>query len=720
MQVDDALSKPSATESTPASAPIKPATQFAANDKLPSDGEVIQPQSFTPASQDKRPRRLKLRPLYITTATALLILFLVAGFLFIAKSVTFEPSPAVAEVSVQGGMVIPFGDGYLLLKGEYQVTATAPGYYDLNETVAVTAEQNQIFQLPLQKLPGHLTVTANVNESGEVWIDGEQRGTLNAVIDEIKAGEHRIEVVTNRYLPYSTTLEIEGLDKQQELAIELAPAWAEVAFVTDPPGAELAVDGEAVASTPAIAEILQGERQVTLSLPGYKSWQDILDITAGQAITIPPIALEKADGLVVLESNPMQASVTINNNYYGQTPVEVALAPGRSYQITLFKDGFQPAQRKVTITSGQKQALNVTLSPNLGQIRVKATPEDALLYVNGRLMGRADQTLTLPASQTTLSIKKEGYADYQTTVLPRPNLEQFIPVKLKTVEEARWASIPATITTKAGQTLKLFKPNDTFTMGSSRREQGRRANEALHTVQLTRAFYLSTHEVTNGQFRQFKADHSSGNVKGNSLNGDDYPVVNVTWQQAALYCNWLSEKEQLPPYYRVEDGAVTGFNPQSTGYRLSTETEWAWATRLEKQGDHATMLKYTWGPQLPPTSKVINIADRNAAPVAGFIQAGYDDGFIVSAPVGSFPANAKGLYDLDGNVAEWMNDYYDVASSLAQDVSVDPIGPSDGTHHVIRGSSWAHGTITELRLSFRDYGTDARNDVGFRIARYVE
>jgi formylglycine-generating enzyme required for sulfatase activity len=97
----------------------------------------------------------------------------------------------------------------------------------------------------------------------------------------------------------------------------------------------------------------------------------------------------------------------------------------------------------------------------------------------------------------------------------------------------------------------------------------------------------------------------------------------------------------------------------------------------------------------------------------------YQDGYPVSAPVGSFAPNSKGLFDLDGNVAEWVHDWYDVPVEQTTPMT-DPQGPAGGQHHVIRGAGWAHGTVTELRLSFRDYGMGGRDDVGFRIARYLE
>jgi len=74
---------------------------------------------------------------------------------------------------------------------------------------------------------------------------------------------------------------------------------------------------------------------------------------------------------------------------------------------------------------------------------------------------------------------------------------------------------------------------------------------------------------------------------------------------------------------------------------------------------------------------------------------------------------------MSGNVAEWVNDYYDIRPHRGEPI-MDPRGPQTGNRHVIRGASWALGSRTELRLSYRDAGTDGRLDVGFRIARYVD
>jgi len=91
----------------------------------------------------------------------------------------------------------------------------------------------------------------------------------------------------------------------------------------------------------------------------------------------------------------------------------------------------------------------------------------------------------------------------------------------------------------------------------------------------------------------------------------------------------------------------------------------------------------------------------------------------LTAPAGTFPASPLGFYDLGGNAAEWMGDYYS-SDTAYPNTEVDPRGPKEGRFHVIRGSGWLHGSVRELRWAFRDFGADERLDVGFRLARAAE
>jgi len=120
---------------------------------------------------------------------------------------------------------------------------------------------------------------------------------------------------------------------------------------------------------------------------------------------------------------------------------------------------------------------------------------------------------------------------------------------------------------------------------------------------------MGVREVTNREFRQYLAGHNSGVFKGNSLNREKQPALRVSWEQAALFCNWLSEKEKLPPVYMKRGGKLLPREPFPTGYRLPTEAEWEYCVRFAQ---NKASLIYPWGDTFPPKSKTLNIADISA------------------------------------------------------------------------------------------------------------
>ena len=679
----------------------------------PSELQRIQPARFTPRSETDNRRRRWPTPLQLGLSAVLLLFALGMGFLFSARSVLFTYEPASTALEISGGAVLQLGERYLLLSGDYSVLARAAGHYDLQREITVSGEESQNFHLQLQPLPGRLAFST-VPAGATVLVDGRELGLTPLVDQPIEAGKHQLRLLAERYLPHRQTLLVEGMEKSQSVEVALVPAWANIAISSIPVGATVLLDGKAVATTPALLRILQGEHQIGLQMPRHRSWRQSLSVSAGVHQNLEPIKLKPASGILTLSSTPASANVTVDGEYRGQTPLELSLEPGASHRVSIFKPGYSNAVRKLALKPEQRRRMHLRLQPQLGEVRLTIEPPDAEVLVNGQSRGRGSQTLKLPSFEHSLVVRRDGYRSHRQRFTPRPGLGQVLKLRLLTEAEARLAELSPMITTRADQTLKLFTPGD-LTMGASRREPGRRANEVLHPVSLTRLFYLGTHEVNNRQFRKFRQDHSSGAVEGNSLNRDTQPVVMVSWTDAALYCNWLSKQENLPAFYQLENGKVVGFDANSHGYRLPTEAEWAWAARVK--GDE--LLKYPWGKQFPPRQVLENYADTTSAYITGRTVPGYSDGHILSAPVGSFQPNHRDLFDLGGNVAEWVHDTYGVPGGRGVPV-VDPLGAQQGGNHVIRGASWARGTVTELRLSFRDYGNAGRDDVGFRVARFAE
>jgi formylglycine-generating enzyme required for sulfatase activity len=191
----------------------------------------------------------------------------------------------------------------------------------------------------------------------------------------------------------------------------------------------------------------------------------------------------------------------------------------------------------------------------------------------------------------------------------------------------------------------------------------------------------------------------------------------VTWEDAVEYCNWLSTQEGLDLAYKKIFERWQPIEPTPNGYRLPTEAEWEWAVRY--QGT-SSALNFPWGARMPPPRDSGNYADKAANSLVASILPGYDDGYASTAPVGTFGANALGIYDGGGNVAEWVQDYYAVPTPGVTEPIENPKGPPRGANRVIRGSSWMHAGIMELRMGYRDFGSGGRPDVGFRIARNVQ
>lgn len=647
---------------------------------------------------------------------ALAVLLTVALFLFTAQAIRIDVEPVAAEIQIAGGLVkVPFGGRYLLWPGAYRVLLSAAGYVPQREDIQVARGPSQEFRFEMAKLPGRVVVLTGPGVPAEVFVDDELAGTAPTNEIELSAGPHALRVLAERYLPLETSLEVEGLGQRQEVTVALAPAWADVKVTTSPPDAEVRVGEDVLGTTPGTVELLAGTHELVIRRDGYKPWRQQLTVEPGQQLELPAIELAVADGILTVRTQPAGAAVSINNRYRGTTPVDAELKPGATYNVIVTKAGYTTVTRRVNMPDRQPKTLKLTLEPVLGEVRIVGMPADATVLVDGRTIGQGQQTLTLPARAHEVLVRKTGFADFRAQVTPKPGLPQLVEVRMLTEAQAILARTPRKVTTSHGTELLLVEPGD-FRMGAPRREQGRRANETERQVRLTKRFYIATKEITNSQYRAFSAQHTSGAETFRELGIGDHPAVMLSWADAVAFCNWLSAQDGLPPAYIALGGAFRLAEPATVGYRLPTEAEWAWVARHNAGAESP---KYPWGPRMPPTAGAGNFADRSAKGVLSNVLQNFDDGFPVTSPVGQFRPSRLGLYDLGGNAAEWMHDLYSVNAG-ASGVATDPLGPSKGQYHVIRGSSWRHASISELRWSFRDFGNRGRLDVGFRLARWVD
>jgi len=682
----------------------------------------IQPIPFREPSSPRRPpwlRRLAgLALLVLLGASAAL-----AWFVFTAEQVSLQIEPTPDRMTFRGAWLAPkIGESYLLQKGKYTLKADKAGYHTLEEIIQVTGEGDQSLRYTMRKLPGRLSVTVHGLDNPEhlvtgarVYLDGRFIGENPVALAEVEPGSYTLAVVAPEYRRFEEPLDVEGMGIARTLDVTLVPAWAHVTVDSVPRGADIHVDGSPAGSTPSTLRLTEGEHRLRISSDSFKPWETTVTVKGNEPHTLDAVRLEPADGILAVRTDPEGATVILGTAYIGRTPLEISLAPGKSHGLKISKPGYREKTHEGLVSAGKRQEVFLTLVPQKGRIYLDVSPEDATLLINGKAQGIPPKHLDLIAVEHDIEFRKPGYESFSTRMTPRSGFPQQLRVVMKkSVSVAKGQA--ETIEPLEGCALRLIRPG-TYAMGSSRRQQGRRSNETLRTIALKRPFYMGTTEVTNKQFRAFLAGHDSGSFKGRALSRDDQPVVRVTWEQAALFCNWLSARESLPPVYVKKGDRLEAAEGLGTGYRLPTEAEWEYCARFQAKG---TLEKYPWGENFPPEEKAVNIADASSRGLLSQYLEAYNDGYPVSAPVGSFQPNGLGIHDLGGNVAEWCHDYYSIYSYKAETVYQDPPGPREGKHRVVRGSSWKHAGISALRVAYRDYSHGHREDLGFRICRYAE
>ena len=420
----------------------------------------------------------------------------------------------------------------------------------------------------------------------------------------------------------------------------LANAKGGLIVRTNPANAEVQVGGFALEKGPLVTlkEVKIGKYPVMVTAPGYEDFRADAEVNENNVAELTAM-LVRSTGILQIESDPpglvyaLQGETPERLERSGRTPARLADLPTGRYQVTVQREGWpQPVVETVAVER-QKTAL-VSAEFAAGTLLVTSDPAGAVIVQNGKEVARTPwQTDRVPGDYA-FEVRLKGYktASVRGTLVAKNELHlNAMLKKTRGAEEGQAWTVP-----DLNLEMAHIGPG-TFTMGE---------NSDAHQVTLTKPFWLGKTEVTQAQWEALMGSNPS---KFRNAAGDA-PVERVSWNDAMQFCRKLTERE------RQADRLPEGYE-----YTLPTEAQWEFACRAGTTGS------YGGSGNLDEMGWYTSNSGGTTHPVA------------------QKQANAWGLYDMNGNVWEWCQDWY---GNYPGNSVTDPTGPSSGSGHVIRGGSW--------------------------------
>lgn len=647
--------------------------------------------------------RSKKRTLnFILCLAGSVLLISCAYIYFTAHKIKVYQKDYMSEVVIeaQSGDILPIGFGHVLLLSENASVVVSARGYESQILYLKESPGAKIHLVQLEYDYAPVKISLDTDPKNAVWSINNNIVASNSYLDiTLKPGQYALSLITKHYKDYNDSFIV-----QPEIgfndSFKLDPIKIQYSIDTEPNGASLFIDDKYVGISPLIGEIDSDDIELNLSLKGYKPINDNIDLSREKPKLVRSYRLVPAQEELAITYNPRGGRLYVDNLEVKANKKIIIKKVGKT-SLRYSHPGY--SDKTVSITSDQSK-IELNLTPEYGELFMNSG-QQAQIFIDNKYVGETPLRRKLIATTHKVKFTKKGYVPQEIDINVLKNLQQEINVNLLTWSEYYLKNSTAKMTNKIGMQFIRYQAKP-FVMGAPRTEKGQRANELSRKVSFKRAFYLSDKEVSNSEYSLYKKQ------TGKSQN----PVVGVSWNDAAMFCNWLSSKHDLKPFYRVRGDRVIGYAESSRGYRLPSEAEWEYVAKLA--GKRRPSI-FVWGDEYEGDMLLGNLADKSAKDTVKTYLADYNDGFKRIAPVGSYSPESSGMFDMSGNVSEWVNDVYSLQIPNPKKTYVDFLGSKNGSDHVVKGSNYSSSTWTELRASFRESSYSGRTDVGFRVARYI-
>jgi hypothetical protein len=497
------------------------------------------------------------------------------------------------------------------------------------------------------------------------------------------------------------------------------PGDGAVVIESDPPGAMVVLEGRMLRTPARFAEIRSGGHHARVMMPGYDPVDLPLRVEPGGETRPPTVMLHRSIGGMRVESEPPGCEVEIfaagEAVKKGSAPTEFSDLPTGSYEVVMRHEG---SEKRASFDVKSGEMTPVSFRFGSGKFLITSTPPGAEILADGKVVGVAPCEAVLPEGEHRLTARYRGWPAQERIVEARSGPESGIAFAFP-FGSAKITSAPAGAAVfldgkeightplliedlEPGErryTLKLegfrnahvvttVKPGEQAFAGArfERKPVPQRGEPWENSLGMRFApvgdLLVSVWPTRVRDYQAFCEATGRARLPVDFPQDETHPVVRVNHEDAAAFCQWLTESEQKSD--SIEDSQV---------YRLPTDAEWSiaagivdepGATPEERDG---RVRDFAWGRTWPPPPRSGNFSDTSVKRQE-FIK-GYTDGFPQTSPVGSFPPNRLGLFDMTGNVWQWVADSYERH-------------PQRRDWGVLRGGSWGTHKPEEFRLGYRD------------------
>ena len=600
-------------------------------------------------------------------------------------NVEFSFSPERVRVEFPGTesrFIVLDGELDLNVKrGSRPIRVSAPGHFPREFELDIKATPLEPLNVVLVPKWAKLRIVGTPEAVVSAYNDKGQRFEVGVIGDDgvlvadetLVAGRYRLESELLNFETETTEMLEFPFNDLREVEMELEPVPGQVEVVSQPEGATVFINGQAMGETPLNIQDLPVERSlnIELVLEGYREKRQTFKLRPNANLLLDFGNLIMKTGeirpTVSLESGPPSEEMLENLTYVvdgvsfsGTSSVLAPIMEGE-HTLQVEHPNYFPAEVDLRVGDGRFTPVTIDLRPKPGQLTIKLDPPLKFeLLANGASIdpiNGAGTTFSLPPNQEfDLEIKIRDHLSATRILTFRPNQREIWRMKAVPIpgpEAGREYLVPY-----VGVDLMPIASGE-FTMGSSPEEIGRLPEEGpLTRVGISRPYWIGKYEIRQSEYFFIMERNPS------RFEGANNPVDSVSWEDAMQFCNRLTVIERQAG--RLPDGYV---------YRLPTEAEWEYAARA------GTRTPFFWGESASP-----DLGNFKGVYPRDFNKEREISGIYGSVAVGQYGANSWGIHDTHGNVREWVYDTWNARLPGGRVTDYD--GAESGRQKSFRGGGW--------------------------------